>query len=188
MKNRKIFVGAAAALALFINIPQVSAEDEEVIPFKTQPSENNRVVVEPEPEIATDKKKKSSIIFVAPKPKVVEPADEEIKMPRGGDDFINMDEPSEIETTTPDSKFKNKNKPDKQKVKTEKARFLKVAVDDAYVYYIDRQTITWKRIPYSASEYMIDFWVRMIELKPDLSDVPEDLYNCARAKYSVRSG
>ncbi len=178
MKNRKIFVGAAAALALFINIPQVSAEDEEVIPFKTQPSENNRVVVEPEPEISTDKKKKSSIIFKAPKTKVVEPADEGIKMPRSGDDFISMEEPAEIETTTPDSKFKNTNKKtDKQKVKTEKARFLKVAVDDAYIYYIDRQTITWKRIPYSASEYMIDFWVRMIELKPDMSDVPKDLYD-----------
>ena len=127
MKTRKIFVGAAAALALFINIPQVSAEDEEVIPFKTQPSENNRVVVEPEPEISTDKKKKSSIIFKAPKAKVVEPTEEEIKMPRSGDDFISMEEPAEIETTTPDSKFKNTNKKtDKQKVKTEKARFWRL--------------------------------------------------------------
>ncbi len=170
MKTKKFFVGAAAALALFINIPQVSAEDEEVIPFKTQPNENNRVIIEP--------KKKPVRIVKPTKTEPVAPVEEPIRMPRGGDEFINMDEPENFaQPENLEQTDRNSRKTGKQKIKIEKARFVKIAVDDAYVYYLDRQSIAWKRIPYSASEYMIDFWVRMIELNPDMSDVPEDLYD-----------
>ncbi len=169
MRTKKFFVGAAAALALFINIPQVSAEDEEVIPFKTQPNENNRVVIE---------QQKKPVIVIKPKvTEKVEPAEEPIKMPRSGDEFIQTSEPENFEPTENNSVDKTSKKSAKQKIKVEKARFVKIAVDDAYIYYLDRQSIVWKRIPYSASEYMVDFWVRMIELNPDMSDVPEDLYD-----------
>jgi len=50
------------------------------------------------------------------------------------------------------------------------ARFVKLTMDDRYTYYLDRESIMWKRLPYSASEYMADVWIRLIENNPDDSD------------------
>ena len=47
-----------------------------------------------------------------------------------------------------------------------KPRFIKLAVDDTYTYYLDKSTVQWKRIPYLANEYMADVWIRMIERDP----------------------
>ena len=58
-----------------------------------------------------------------------------------------------------------------QNLKTLKPRFIKLAVDDTYTYYLDKSTVQWKRVPYLANEYMADVWVRMIEREPShLSD------------------
>lgn len=63
----------------------------------------------------------------------------------------------------------------KKRLKTQKARFIKLAMDDTYSYYLDKQSVSWRRVPYSASEYMLDVWIRMIEINPDNSDLPDDL-------------
>lgn len=63
----------------------------------------------------------------------------------------------------------------RKSMKTQKPRFIKLMIDDDYTYYLDKQSVSWKRIPYSASEYMLDVWVRMIERTPNDSDLPEDL-------------
>ena len=60
-----------------------------------------------------------------------------------------------------------------QTLKTLKPRFLKLAVDDTYTYYLDKESVQWKRVPYLANEYMADVWVRMIEREP--SHLSEDM-------------
>ncbi|MBQ9442385.1 MAG: hypothetical protein IJU55_05180 [Selenomonadaceae bacterium] len=62
-----------------------------------------------------------------------------------------------------------------KKLKTLPQRFVQVAVDENYIYYLDKQSVAWKKIPYMNSEYMADVWVRMIEREPDTSGMPEDL-------------
>ena len=58
-----------------------------------------------------------------------------------------------------------------QDLKTLQPRFIKLAVDDTYTYYLDKSTVQWKRVPYLANEYMADVWVRMVEREPSrLSD------------------
>ena len=51
-----------------------------------------------------------------------------------------------------------------------KPRFIKLAVDDTYIYYLDKTSVQWKRMPYMANEYMADVWVRMIEREPKQLD------------------
>lgn len=47
-----------------------------------------------------------------------------------------------------------------------KQRFIKLAVDDTYIYYLDKTSVQWRKMPYSSSEYIADVWVRMIERNP----------------------
>lgn len=54
---------------------------------------------------------------------------------------------------------------------------MQVAVDENYIYYLDKQSVAWKKIPYMTSEYMADVWIRMIERNPNTSDMPADLAN-----------
>lgn len=63
------------------------------------------------------------------------------------------------------------------KMKDLPQRFVQVGVDENYIYYLDKQSVAWKKIPYMNSEYMADVWVRMIERNPSTSDMPEDLAN-----------
>ena len=41
-----------------------------------------------------------------------------------------------------------------------------MAVDDTYTYYLDKNSVEWKKLPYSTSEYMADVWIRMVERDP----------------------
>ena len=59
-----------------------------------------------------------------------------------------------------------KNPAPQQELKTLKPRFIKLAVDDTYTYYLDKTSVQWKKMPYMASEYMADVWIRMIEHSP----------------------
>ncbi len=45
-------------------------------------------------------------------------------------------------------------------------RFVKLTSDETYNYYLDMESVTWKRVPYMASEYMADVWIRMVERIP----------------------
>ena len=56
-----------------------------------------------------------------------------------------------------------------------KPRFIKLAVDDTYTYYLDKTSVQWKKIPYLANEYMADVWVRMIEHSP--APLDDDMEN-----------
>ncbi|MBD3878641.1 MAG: hypothetical protein SR1Q5_03015 [Quinella sp. 1Q5] len=53
-----------------------------------------------------------------------------------------------------------------QSLRTLKQRFIKIAADDTYTYYLDKQSVQWKKMPYMASEYMADVWIRMVEHNP----------------------
>ena len=79
--------------------------------------------------------------------------------------------PTQTTETTPAA-------PQKQtKLKNLSQRFVQVAVDENYIYYLDKQSVSWKRVPYMNSEYMADVWIRMIERNPNTDDMPEDLAN-----------
>jgi len=65
----------------------------------------------------------------------------------------------------------NYSAPPSTNLKTLKQRFIRLAVDDTYTYYLDKSSVQWKRVPYLANDYMADVWVRMIEREPkQLSD------------------
>ena len=57
-----------------------------------------------------------------------------------------------------------------QELKMLKPRFIKLAVDDTYTYYLDKSAVEWRKMPYSSSEYMADVWIRMIEREPKTLD------------------
>jgi len=51
--------------------------------------------------------------------------------------------------------------------KKEKDRFEWIFTDGPYQYFMDRQSAKWIRLPYSASEYMIDVWICLISMNDD---------------------
>lgn len=51
--------------------------------------------------------------------------------------------------------------------KKEKDRFEWIFTDGPYQYFMDRQNAKWVRLPYSASEYMIDVWICLISMNDD---------------------
>lgn len=67
-------------------------------------------------------------------------------------------------------------------LKTLQPRFMKLAVDDTYIYYLDKNSVQWKKMPYSSSEYIADVWVRMVERTPrqlddDMANYGADNFN-----------
>ena len=93
-----------------------------------------------------------------------------------------VDEPRVIVPQTPQPQPLTEEKPERRhfpssnvtqpqtELKTLKPRFLKLAVDDTYTYYLDKTSVQWKRVPYLANEYMADVWIRMVEHKPKQLD------------------
>ena len=59
--------------------------------------------------------------------------------------------------------------------RTAKIRFVKVAIDDTYDYYLDKESIVWRRVPFTANEYMADVWIRMIEHNVDTANYDADM-------------
>lgn len=67
-------------------------------------------------------------------------------------------------------------------LKTLQPRFIKLAVDETYTYYLDKNSVQWIKMPYSTSEYIADVWIRMIERNPaplddDMASYGADNYN-----------
>ena len=192
MKNKKYFACVAVATALFINFPQVSAgevetfgedfedeNDSEVIPFQDENLGSTLIFNDPEeynpvenPSVETTNKEDihQKNNFEEEKPALI----------------IDNPQYSERERILPPSRINElqQEKEKQKKMKTQKPRFIKLAIDDTYTYYLDKQSVSWQRVPYSASEYMLDVWVRMIELNPDNSDLPDDLSNYVNDKSS----
>lgn len=195
MKAKKIFVGATVSLALLINPFQVSADEvetfgedfdgnnSEVVPFQNEEDEDiGDILIFNDPENTA--KEKTPVVENPPVTQIP-PVNEK---PLVSENEQVVVEPTkqypERERILPPSRIKrglNANNTQK-KLKTQKQRFVKLAIDETYTYYLDKQSVVWKRIPYSASEYMLDVWVRMIEKNPDLSDLPEDLSDYIRDK------
>lgn len=199
MKARKTFVSAAVAAALLMNIPQVSAENvetfgenfdennSEVIPFQEENDDLGPVLVFNDPEknstenlpakepptdtekpVITEKPAVNETPAINETPKVTKTP--KVKKVEAEEVVIEPDtKNSAREKVMPQSKNTKKGKNMKSQ------RFIMVAADDTYIYYLDKQSISWKRMPYSASEYILDFWVRMIERTPDTSDLPQYL-------------
>lgn len=79
-------------------------------------------------------------------------------------------EPPQSETETPRRYSSPRTYQSQPNLQTMKQRFIKLAVDDTYIYYLDRNSVQWKRMPYSASEYIADVWIRMVERVPKVLD------------------
>ena len=186
MKKKKYFACAAVAAALLINIPQVSADEVETFGENFEDDNNSEVVPFQDEDLG------DTLIFNNPTENTpVENPALEINPPVENKNFppennfededpalvIDNKPYSERERILPPSRVNEvqQEKEKQKKLKKQKARFIKLAVDDTYTYYLDKQSVSWQRIPYSASEYMLDVWIRMIELEPDTSDLPEDL-------------
>jgi len=61
-------------------------------------------------------------------------------------------------------------------------RFIRLAVDETYTYYLDKNSVQWIKMPYSTSEYIADVWIRMIEREPkelddDMASYGADNFN-----------
>lgn len=51
--------------------------------------------------------------------------------------------------------------------KEKKSRYEWIFDDNSYSYYMDLKSSRWVRVPYSASEYMIDVWVCLVPMSVD---------------------
>lgn len=172
MKTKKYFVGAAVSLALLINPLQVSADNaeifgdefedsgSEVLPFQNGNEDNADTFQDDNEDIGgvlifnnpDNEKVEEKEIIVEPETR---PADRERILPPSKN-------PSHVQNGT------------NRSLRQKSQRFVKVAMDDDFIYYLDKQSIEWKRLPYSASEYMLDFWIRMIERNPDTSGLSSE--------------
>ena len=125
-----------------------------------EPQPVNEPVNKPEPQPIDEP-------FTNPKPEPVnEPV---IEVPPVDEPII---EPQPVEKPTPRRRTETVRQSDtsQKNLKQLKQRFIKLAVDETYTYYLDKTSVQWKKMPYSTSEYMADFWIRMIEREPQNSD------------------
>ena len=110
-----------------------------------------------------------------PKPQPIDeplnnPQPEPITEPQPVDEPIIEPQPVEKPSPRRRTGTTRQSDPSQKKLRTLKQRFIKLAVDETYIYYLDRSQIEWKKMPYSTSEYIADFWVRMIERNPQNPD------------------
>ena len=151
--NAKNYFAGAALLAILINAPAAYADEPEFAdeeydaPFTDE--DDDLIIITPDEDFVVEPPRSERIL---PPPNY-----------STGDRIL---PPSRINTPA-ETKTK--------KVKTQKARFVKLAADDMYTYYLDRESVSWKRVPYLANEYMADVWIRMVEHNVDTSELPQDL-------------
>ena len=67
-----------------------------------------------------------------------------------------LEQPEEIRETG------KKAREDRKDRKAADERYIKVAAESGYVYYLDTQTAKWRYLPYSASEKILDVWVKLV--------------------------
>lgn len=144
------------------------------------------------------------VIEKPPTPAPIEEPPTEIEQPFGRPGKISAEEPvvvvpptpqlpaQSIEPTTPIQEPMPQQKPRRsstprhsappKNLKTLQQRFMKLAVDDTYTYYLDKNSVQWKKMPYSTSEYIADVWIRMVEREPkelddDMASYGADNFN-----------
>ena len=67
-----------------------------------------------------------------------------------------LEQPEEIRETG------KKAQEDRNDKKGTDERYVKVATESGFVYYLDTQTAKWRYLPYSASEKILDVWVKLV--------------------------
>ena len=239
---RKKFITGAAVLALLMNAPQVSAEDDIVIfggefedqapspkkksapvekpaPPKSKIAEPKKELPPPKPEIKTqpiiDEPKEEPAPPIKEQPIADEPTPPAQINPQVEEQPIEPPPLSrhEIETlpqieqpfrpptnisggnveipSRPEERSERRYIPSsnvaqpQQNLKTLKQRFIKLAVDDTYIYYLDKTSVQWRRVPYLANEYMADVWIRMIERDPKPLDDDMNYYGADNFRAEV---
>lgn len=54
-----------------------------------------------------------------------------------------------------------------------KQRFVRIAADDEFVYYLDAQSARWIDRPYSKTEQLLDVWIKQAASEPETYSYPE---------------
>ena len=59
--------------------------------------------------------------------------------------------------------------------KTErKERFVWLLQDENYHYFLDKQSVKWRLVPYMNSEYMVDAWIRLLPIRQEQTETEYD--------------
>ena len=105
------------------------------------------------------------------------PVEPVIVVPPPVQPFQSVQEPPIVEPAPqPTIRQPRRVSPPPSSLKLLKPRFIKLAVDDTYTYYLDKNSVQWKKMPYSSSEYIADVWVRLIEREPKSLDADMTAY------------
>lgn len=48
-----------------------------------------------------------------------------------------------------------------------KERYIYLFEDNGFVYYLDKQNVKWKPIPYAETEEILDIWIKLIKVASD---------------------
>lgn len=172
MNAKKFLIGGLIASMMMINFAKVSADEVEVFGGEfenSKPAENQSQVLNQSQQNQTQE---------------IPAEDEELgdvlkfdDLNRGRENNLPTNEEPEIIqesqknldiTYTPQNQESSarptkKTQTKQTKLKMQKPRFVKLAMDESYIYYLDKQSVSWKRIPYFAEEYMADVWIVMVE-------------------------
>ncbi|MBR1645403.1 MAG: hypothetical protein IJ685_01375 [Selenomonadaceae bacterium] len=138
----------------------------------SRPNPEPQPVNEPKPQPIDEPKPQP---IDEPKPQPIDeplnnPQPEPVTEPQPVDEPII--EPQPVEKPTPRRRTGTSRQSDtsQKNLKTLNQRFIKLAVDETYTYYLDKTSVQWKKMPYSTSEYIADFWIRMIQRDSQNSD------------------
>lgn len=153
------------------NLPEQVPADE---PVDEPPTQIESPIVEPLPPTEIERPFESPTRVVSEEPVVVVPPTPVFKPPTPQQPII--EEPAQVDkpvvkksttqrATTLRQVTPRQTQPRKD-LKLLKPRFVKLAVDETYTYYLDKDSVQWKKMPYSSSEYIADVWIRMIEREP----------------------
>ncbi len=143
--------------------PPVETPPVEIVPVETPPVEVEPVETPPEIPTVEMPVEIPAEEPVAEMPVEVEPA--ETYQPRQSLNYRQRQE--EIE------RLQREQRREERRLKLEKLRFVKLTMDENYIYYLDKESVVWRRLPYSASEMIADVWIRMIE-RNDTDLLPEE--------------
>ena len=182
-------------------IQPIEEDEPEIITPRNEPQ--IQPIEEDEPEIITPRNEPPIQPIEEDKPEVVAPRnpappvefDRPFEYPTnisGGQEQINepiiiipptheprpaLEERHELRTPPP------RNPAPQKSLKMLNPRFIKLAADDTYIYYLDKTSVQWKKIPYLTNEYMADVWVRMIERNP--APLDDDMTNYGAENFNA---
>lgn len=172
MNAKRFLIGGLIASMMMINFAKVSADEVEVFGGEfenSKPAENQSQVLNQSQQNQTQE---------------IPAEDEELgdvlkfdDLNRGRENNLPTNEEPEIiqepqknlditytpQNQEPSARPTKKTQTKQTKLKMQKPRFVKLAMDESYIYYLDKQSVSWKRIPYFAEEYMADVWIVMVE-------------------------